>query len=210
MSRAPDPGVADRILEAAEACFSRYGFKKATVDDIAAGAQISKGAVYLHYPSKNEVMIALIARNAEAFFEKMLAEMAEMPDAAARLKFVLEARPLEVWRKTQSMPHSEEAFPLAACPGEAGPGMLPGTIQAIQRKYKALLESILEEGVAAGEFDAKAAEGLAPHLNALGYAFMPPYRVIRSRKELAEHLERFTALVLHSLRRSDRPGGKRR
>ncbi len=210
MSRAPDPGVAGRILDAAETCFSRYGFRKATVEDIAAGAQISKGAVYLHFPSKNEVMIALIARNAEAFFEKMVAEAEALPDASARLKFMLEARPLEVWRKTQSMPHSEEAFPLAACPGEAGPGMLPGNIQALQRKYVALLEGILEEGVAAGEFDAQATDGLAPHLNALGYAFMPPYRVIRSRKEMVEHLERFTTLVLHGLRRPDRPGGKRR
>ncbi len=35
-----------QILEAALACFMESGFHETTVDDVAAGAELSKGAIY--------------------------------------------------------------------------------------------------------------------------------------------------------------------
>jgi hypothetical protein len=97
---------------------------------------------------------------------------------------------------------------MAACPGDAGPGVLPSAIQALQKKYVALLEVILKEGVAAGEFDGAQVGGLATHLNVMGYAFMPPYRIVSNRKELVEHIDRYTEMLLNSLRPRGRVGGK--
>jgi AcrR family transcriptional regulator len=42
-----------RLLESAASLFSRWGFDKTSVDDIAREAGISKGAVYLEFPNKD-------------------------------------------------------------------------------------------------------------------------------------------------------------
>lgn len=55
----------DEILDAALAVFSELGFAGARVEDVAARAGLSKGAVYLYFESKHEILKALVRRLAE-------------------------------------------------------------------------------------------------------------------------------------------------
>lgn len=55
-----DKARRERILDAAASLISHFGYNKTTVADIAAKAGISKGAVYLHFKSKDEVLEALL------------------------------------------------------------------------------------------------------------------------------------------------------
>jgi AcrR family transcriptional regulator len=48
-----------RIVAAARACFTRTGFSDCSMDDICAEAGLSKGAVYNHFPSKEELIHAV-------------------------------------------------------------------------------------------------------------------------------------------------------
>ena len=48
------------ILEAALAVFAEKGFAAARMDDIAARARVSKGTIYLYFPSKEAVFKALV------------------------------------------------------------------------------------------------------------------------------------------------------
>ena len=57
-SRRPSKRRED-ILRAARAVFIEQGADGARMDDIARGAQVSKGAVYHHFPSKSELLKAL-------------------------------------------------------------------------------------------------------------------------------------------------------
>lgn len=41
------------ILKAAKRLFGERGFAATTIDDIAAGARVAKGAVYHHFAAKN-------------------------------------------------------------------------------------------------------------------------------------------------------------
>ncbi len=52
----------DEVLDAALDLFIRFGFAATRVEDIARRAGLSKGAVYLYYPSKQAIMQALIER----------------------------------------------------------------------------------------------------------------------------------------------------
>jgi AcrR family transcriptional regulator len=54
-----------RILDAAERLITRFGYGKTTVSDIAQEAGISKGAIYLHYSSKEELFGDLLMRASE-------------------------------------------------------------------------------------------------------------------------------------------------
>ncbi len=49
----------DLLLRAAEQIFARVGYEKAQVDDIAEAAGFSKGALYAHFKSKEELFLAL-------------------------------------------------------------------------------------------------------------------------------------------------------
>ena len=52
----------DCILDAAISVFGRFGFKKASVEDLARAAQLSKQGLYLHFPSKEAVFLAAIQK----------------------------------------------------------------------------------------------------------------------------------------------------
>lgn len=55
------------LLDAASKLFTHYGFDKATVADIATEAGVSKGAVYMHFDSKDKLLEALIIREMQAY-----------------------------------------------------------------------------------------------------------------------------------------------
>lgn len=57
-------GRRQQILDAAVACFSRFGFHGATIDHICQEAHLSRGAIYHYYKSKEDIIDALRARSA--------------------------------------------------------------------------------------------------------------------------------------------------
>ena len=68
-----------RILDAASELFTHFGFDKTTVSDVARDAGISKGAIYLHFKSKDEMLEALIMREMRVYAEEWLALLAADP-----------------------------------------------------------------------------------------------------------------------------------
>lgn len=62
----------ERILDAAASLIARFGYDKTTISDIAGEAGIAKGAIYLHWASKDELFNALIIREMQRTMEDML------------------------------------------------------------------------------------------------------------------------------------------
>lgn len=52
----------DAILDAALIAFSSYGHRRTTMQDIAQGVGISRPALYLHFPNKDDILRSLAAR----------------------------------------------------------------------------------------------------------------------------------------------------
>ncbi|MBZ0187832.1 MAG: TetR/AcrR family transcriptional regulator [Candidatus Obscuribacterales bacterium] len=48
------------VLVAARELFGRYGFEKTTIEDIAREAGIGKGSVYLEFPTKQDILMAIV------------------------------------------------------------------------------------------------------------------------------------------------------
>lgn len=67
-----NPERETRILEAATRLFLHFGYNKTTVSDIAREASISKGAIYLHFDSKEALFEALIERESTAYTTEWL------------------------------------------------------------------------------------------------------------------------------------------
>ncbi|MFX5214442.1 helix-turn-helix domain-containing protein, partial [Acinetobacter baumannii] len=52
----------ETLLRAAQELLVSQGFKQTTVDQIAARAKMTKGAVYFHFKSKTEILLKLLDR----------------------------------------------------------------------------------------------------------------------------------------------------
>ena len=60
-----------QILEAAIRCFGRQGFHKTTMQDICTEASLSPGALYRYFPSKEEIIEAMVAERRRLVFVRI-------------------------------------------------------------------------------------------------------------------------------------------
>lgn len=73
----------NRILDAASSLVLHYGYDKTTVSDIAHEARVSKGAIYLHWKSKDELFQALIWREVWSYAETWISQLEAAPDGGS-------------------------------------------------------------------------------------------------------------------------------
>lgn len=158
-SAPPSPGdeasaTAGRILEAAVSAFSRYGFRRASVDDVAREAGVAKGTIYLYHESKE----ALFRAVAQVVADRLLAGAAEARiakgPAGERLRLLLEAKFLYLFDVVTRSPHAGELL-------DSKGRLAADLFEAADRKYHALVASAIAEGVESGELDLSRA-GLSP------------------------------------------------
>src|SRR5438045_8515583 len=80
MPRHADPKAKDALVAAARSEFAKRGLRGARIEDITAACGLSKGAFYLHYPSKEAPFGELVGAffgALEACSNSRHAEMAE-------------------------------------------------------------------------------------------------------------------------------------
>lgn len=67
----------DRILEAADACFTTYGLAKTTMDDVARHAGVSRATIYRYFSDRDSLVLESVQRRArrsmDAARERLLA-----------------------------------------------------------------------------------------------------------------------------------------
>ncbi len=85
----------ERILDAAFATFAGRGYRDASMDDIAAAAETSKGGVYFHFPTKDSIFRELMRTTADKLVAKVeravAAEVEPIARAEAAIRAVLAA-----------------------------------------------------------------------------------------------------------------------
>lgn len=122
--RAPRPRrdeVRSQVLAAAAGVFAQRGFAGATIDDVAAAAGFTKGAVYSNFESKDELFLALMDAQVSARLQRVLAEVPSGGKRAAeeigdRLASVSLEEPdwqllfLEFWLRAVREPGVREQF----------------------------------------------------------------------------------------------------
>jgi TetR/AcrR family fatty acid metabolism transcriptional regulator len=74
------------ILEAATAIFAKRGFFGAQVADIARGAGIAAGTVYLYFRSKDEILTSIFDRTMQEAIVEGRAALADVKDPVERLR----------------------------------------------------------------------------------------------------------------------------
>ena len=70
----------ERLIDAAEACFQRYGVGKTTVEDVATAAKVSRATVYRYFADRDELILGVLLREASRFLEGLAAEIDRQSD----------------------------------------------------------------------------------------------------------------------------------
>jgi AcrR family transcriptional regulator len=93
--------------------FTRYGYRKTSMDDIAQAAQVAKRTVYLHFENKAAVFLAILEYLGDQVRRRCAAAELEGGTPVHRLTGLLDAyfgMGFDLFSKSEHMPELEETF----------------------------------------------------------------------------------------------------
>ena len=188
--------IRDVILDAADRLLARYGYKKMTVEDLAQEVGIGKGTIYLHFPSKEEVVLSHIDRIVERLKVRLL-EIARAPQTPAeRLRRMLIER---VLFRFDSVQHYTES--LSDLLAALRPGLLARRARHFEEEAR-IIADVLNEGRRSGVFDFRNAQATARTLLLATNALLPyslSARELGERADVEAEISRIVQLLLHGL-----------
>ena len=136
------------LLEAALALFAEKGYAATRVDAVAARAGVSKGTLFLYFPSKEALFQAVVHEYATRHLDSGLREVAAYAGPSAELLREFLRR---WWVRWGSTPASSLTKLII---GEAAnfPDLAAFYQQEVVRPGHALVRAIVQRGIARGEF----------------------------------------------------------
>jgi AcrR family transcriptional regulator len=133
------------LLDAARDVVLRFGYRKTTLEDIAAEAGVSRATVYNYFANKEEVFREIIAQELDRLRESMRLELNPEDPPEERLLAMVRAR----HRRLKEL---KKLYRVAL---DVGRDLLPmpaAELKAFQDDQVALIAGLLREGVELGRF----------------------------------------------------------
>ena len=188
------------LLDAALELFVEKGFAAARAEEVAQRAGVSKGTLYLYYPSKEELFKAVIVRNLTS---RIAATAQQVQAWDGEMATLLESLLVQWWQETYASPASG-VFKILIAEMRNFPEIAEYYVQQVIEPGSALIGSIIARGIGSGEFRAVDVESTVHSLvlpmvmlcvHKHGLAACTPHQ-IDGQRFIAEHV----ALVVHGLR----------
>jgi TetR/AcrR family fatty acid metabolism transcriptional regulator len=179
------------ILEAAEELLAEKGYHEMSIDDIAARVGVSKGTVYLHFASKEELVLAQLERGMRRFIQSADVVLTSAEPPSAKLRSLIELIYGQTFKERSQFFISVNENPDLR-------NRLLDKKRAFHEQWEALSQRVsqaFDDGKALGEFDATIP---TPLLVSMFWSLLSPRtyeRVIEqeqmSVEEMVGHLNRF-------------------
>lgn len=149
-----------QILDAAARCFARKGYEATTVQEILQEGDLSAGAVYNYFQSKEEIYLALAARDVLRDPERIETALRGERSAWGKLERLLRLH-MPVGFQDPAEQEHVQLYLLQFLPSTLTNTRMKEQLQERAQRVHRLLVSILQEGVASGEFRPLDAEAVA-------------------------------------------------
>ncbi len=191
------------ILSAARTRFLHYGYKKTTIDEIALDAGVGKGSVYLHFSSKEDILLTIARDVKRSVTVQMQAIAVSLAKPEEKLRRMILTKILTVHDAVFSTTHGIDIVDDMMRPKVMECG------RAEHEAQTAILARVLQEGEASGDLSLHGQDpAQIASLFSLAYmSFFPPYvsgcHADKSHclKRLQEAVSRMTDFLLAGLRR---------
>ena len=138
MAEANESDKQSRILDAALAKFSAYGFARTSMADIADAAGMSRPALYQYYANKEEIFRSMLGRILDEAADKAIASLQSEVDLAAQLDGFLQRWSGDLAEEFRSTAHGGDLV-------EAKAGYAKPVVDAANRRIRKALLSRLGE-----------------------------------------------------------------
>jgi AcrR family transcriptional regulator len=142
------PDIRDQILDSASSIFSRFGFKKTTMDEIARHMRKGKSSIYYYFTSKEEIYEAVIEKEAEQLRREVIRAISLASEPQEKLKAYILAR-MKTFRKLSNFYDALRNEYLSHL----------DSVEKIRRKYDReeihILQDLLQEGIDRKAFNIK-------------------------------------------------------
>lgn len=198
--------IRDLILDATDRLLARYGYKKMTMEDLAQEVGIGKGTIYLHFPSKEDVVLSHVDRIVARLKDELRRIARGTGAPAVRLRRMLVLR---VMFRFDSVQHYTES--LSDLLAALRPGLLARRRRHFEDEAEVIAE-VLAEGRREGVFNFRDAVTTARTLLTATNALLPyslSARELGSRAELETEAARVVEMLLTGLLLRVETSGKR-
>lgn len=135
------------ILDAALRLFSNNGYRKTSVDDIAAAAGIGKGTIYLYFESKEALFRALCTHVTGHVMADVEAVIGDDGPAFVRVASALRVKFGRMFRGIATAPYGRELI-------ESRDELAVDIFRTFDKRFEALVTSLIERGIMRGELRA--------------------------------------------------------
>ena len=198
--------IDDAILDAADRLLARDGYGQMTMDDLAQETGIAKSIIYLHYPAKEDVILAHVDRIASRVVTELERVAASSASPAEKIRRMITLR---VMQRFDSVQHYPETI------GDLVHDLGPALLQQRDKHFAAearVFADVLKDAENVVAFPAQERTAVAAAIIAATNALLP-YNLSASdlgrRREVADKADRIATMLLIGLLRSER-GPKRR
>lgn len=190
--------VREAILDATDRFLSRFGYKKMTIDDLAQEVGIGKGSIYLHFTSKEEIVLSHIDRIIDRLKDELRQIAASNASPEERLCKMLVTRVLFRFDSVQHYTQSLNDL-LAA----VRPNLLLRRENYFAEEAE-ILARVIEEGQAKGDFEDGNALEIA-ELFLLATNSLLPFSLtaqeLGERRDIEEKTNRVGTILLKGIRK---------
>jgi len=137
--------IRDQIIETASRIFSKYGFRKTTMDEIARVMGKGKSSIYYYFKNKEEIYEAVIDRETEILRRELVRAISQADSPQEKLRRFVEVR-MRIFSKLSNVYNAIRTEVVAHL----------ASIEKFRQKYDReeihMLQDILQEGVDKGVF----------------------------------------------------------
>lgn len=191
----------ERILKAAMTVFAQKGFAEASMNDVVRASGLSKGGVYWHYKSKNEMVVSIFEQFFDVQLKQSNAVLAQKASAGARLLELtrMTGQAVETW--FTQFPHPLEFYAVAL-----RDTTLKTLLQDYFRADEEQLSALVAEGVANGEFRDVDSVETARTLTGIFEGMLLLWAIKPDRFDLSRQVEAAVNLLLKGLQNPGRGG----
>jgi AcrR family transcriptional regulator len=182
-----------RLLEAARRLFHQYGPNKTTVADIAQAAGVGVGTVYLEFPNKDAILLALSESGHRSVLTAIERAWAEPGPAPVRLRRALEARLDAFLELAETSIHGRDLLHCGTC------DPILRAHRAFRAAERQLFAGFVAAGAAEGGFCRDDSEETARALLIAYSAFSPPAVFVGKAEQLRRDISLVHDLVFSGL-----------
>lgn len=183
-----------KILAAAMTVFAQKGFAKASMNDIVRASGLSKGGVYWHFKSKDDIVAAIFDQffaAQQAQLDAILAEEGPAADKLLQMAY-LAGQEVEIW--FAQFPSPLEFYALAV-----RDAALTKSLHKYFQANEDRLVALVAQGIAGGEFRAVDPVKTAITLTGLFEGTLLLWAIYPEQFDLSQQVESAVRLLLQGL-----------